>query len=81
MGRQRLFEAVDRGDMTLAELARRLEVSRSYLCNVRKGRRRVSRSMEIRAAHLLGIPRAELRDEGQPEVRAGSGPSPPRSPP
>lgn len=78
--RTHLFDAVDRGELSLRELARRLEVSNAYLCHIRKGKRPMTRGMEIRAAHLLGMAREQLYyDDDQPEVRAGSGPSPPSS--
>jgi transcriptional regulator with XRE-family HTH domain len=41
---------------TLEALAKRFEVSRSHLCDVEKGRRRVSVERAARWAKLLGYP-------------------------
>jgi transcriptional regulator with XRE-family HTH domain len=41
---------------TLEELAKRFGVSRSHLCDIEKGRRRVSAERAVRWAKILGYP-------------------------
>lgn len=43
---------------TLEDLAKRLGISRSHLCDIEKGRRAVSAERAARWAHALGYPEA-----------------------
>jgi transcriptional regulator with XRE-family HTH domain len=56
-----LLAAIRLGEeMSQAEFARRLEISRSHLCDIEKGRKTVSPRRAARFAHVLGYSEAQF---------------------
>lgn len=85
MRRTRLFEVERERGWTRRQLAERVGYGYVYLCQIKSGNRPITPNFEMRCAYALGIPREFLfYDSGggdsQPELRAGSGPSPPPAP-
>jgi transcriptional regulator with XRE-family HTH domain len=53
-----LTRAMDRAPMTASQLAREVGVSLTYICDIRAGRRKLSRNPALRRriAEALGVP-------------------------
>ena len=86
MRRTRLFEWQEQQGLTRRQLAARVGYTHVYLSQIATGARPITDNFEMRCAYALNLPREFLfydgardGDASQPEVRAGSGPSPPSS--
>jgi transcriptional regulator with XRE-family HTH domain len=70
----RMLESIRKADeLSQAELARRLKISRAHLCDIEKGRRKITPERAARFADILGysvhqfvalVLEDELRDAG-----------------
>jgi transcriptional regulator with XRE-family HTH domain len=59
-------------DMSQAEFARRLGISRANLCDIEKGRKQVSAARAAKFANVIGMPEAVLvRYVFEEQIRAG----------
>ncbi|MFH1018899.1 MAG: helix-turn-helix transcriptional regulator [Pseudomonadota bacterium] len=70
----RMLESIRKADgLSQAELARKLRISRAHLCDIEKGRRKITPERAVRFADILGysvrqfvalVLEDELRDAG-----------------
>lgn len=88
MRQTRLWEYRREHGLTMAQLAGKVGYNPVYLYRIKSGALPITPNFEARIAFALGVPREFLfydapgegveGEAAAPEVRAGSGPSPPR---
>ena len=82
MRRTRLWDYRREQGLTMAQLSAKVGYNPVYLYRIKSGALPITANFEMRVSYALGIARESLfydGDASQPEVRAGSGPSPPSS--